>query len=953
MGPSNSCRECGFVNPWAWRTCAKCGSSLSSDVTTITGATVIASSPLDPANVDNLDQTQEVTEGYPDGLVEEDVELENEPEASPKDAGQGGPLIGQQEAAEAIRTAIEKAFSTKEPTLVALHGPRGSGKSRLLTYASEIAAGTDETVHVAYATCREGGDGSYAPFGRMLLERFGVTPASSPSAVRGQMSTLVGAALDAGDPVLVGETTHLLGHMAGVPFPDSPFLTPLQKNPADLHRRTADALRRLYEGDAKQRPAVVLLDNMHLAESEAWDVLEALCRAAGPIAIVVAGDDLTDRIDALEPAGGTAIGPVPPLREEDVATMLHVLLPDLKKAPEPLVAAVTHRTEGLPSAVRELVFALWEAGLFVRKDDGIEVDLERLEAGDLPVTMKDAITARLRRLDALEHATVERAAVIGEVFWDAALLGQMRSERPAPGEFDNPLSIWPDDEDAEALEGALSRLIEKGFLEQHERSDMPGSREFVFAHSGTRNHLYENMDPSLRPRRHAAVARWLTLVSEVRREGVAAMIAPHLEKAGLNVRAGRAYLEAAHYERNAMRTERGLRYVEKALAHVPDEDTLRRIECLHLHGSLLSTNGRFDEAILSFTEMLSLAWSIGARGKGGAALNRIARVHRARGELKQARQLLDRALHLFRVGGDVRGVAATLDDLAQVGLLAGETDAAIAWASEALEIRRAHADPRGEAVSLTTLGTLQLNRGALDEGSQLFERALELRRHVGDVSGIVTSLNALGVVAFERGNREDAIAKWHEALGQARDMADRHSECFLLNNVGEAHLGERDFDQAEAALGDAQRLAEDLGDRRALADVLRNLGVLARLRGDDDARDRLEEALAGARDYGGPEAIALAHQALGQQRAATLFDESGEPDTSAEEHFLASIDLFRQTSNERGAARSLVELARFHVERGDVELAKERFREARSIFRRMGLPDADSVEQTLKELGDD
>src|SRR5690606_26976702 len=120
------------------------------------------------------------------------------------------PLVGQREAARAIDEGIQTAFDTREPTLVVLEGERGSGKTRLLFHASEVAARSREDVRVVYGACRpEGTDGFYAPFGRLLLERFGVTPSSSPSTVRGQMATVVGEALQTSDAIAVAETTHL------------------------------------------------------------------------------------------------------------------------------------------------------------------------------------------------------------------------------------------------------------------------------------------------------------------------------------------------------------------------------------------------------------------------------------------------------------------------------------------------------------------------------------------------------------------------------------------------------------------------------------------------------------------------------------------------------------------------------------------------------------------------
>jgi tetratricopeptide (TPR) repeat protein len=863
------------------------------------------------------------------------------------------PLIGQREAAEVIRTGVERAFTVGVPTLVVLEGGPESGKTRLLTYASEIAARIVPDVRVMYAACRkDGGDGSYAPFSRLLLDRFGVTPSSSPSTVRGQMATAVSDALMTKDAIVVAETTHLLGHIGGIPFPDSPFLRPLEDKPVELKKRAAKAVRRLVEGDAQARPVLVLLDDMHLAEEDGWTLLSGICEAQAHIAIVVAGDKpIAERAEKLKPAGGFAVGPIAPLDEADVSSMLHVLLPSLLSVPEELAAGIAHRAGGNPGAVRELTLALMETGLFQPTADGLEVDLARLQAGDLPVTLDDAIEGRFSRLNEFDRATLMRAAVVGEVFWDGAILAQMRGERDAPGDGSDPTTIWPNDDDLEALEHSLGRLVRGGFVEEVAGSELPGARELRFVLTGARAKIYARVEDPLKVKRHTAVARWLAVTAELRREGIAALIAPHLEKAGMAQRAGRAYLEAAAYERAQMRTNAALRYIEKALPLISPDDVVRKIDAHHEHGSLLTTLGKNDEAIAAFTEMLRLAWTIGARGKGGAALNRIARVYRSRGEEERARVLLERALAMFRIAGDLRGVAATLDDLAQVHRLRSETDPAIQAATEALEIRRAAADQRGEAVSLTTLGSIELTRGNLELAEQFFAQALEMRRAIGDQEGEMQSYNALGVIAYERGDAEAAVASWQAALMHAREMGNRRAQCFILNNLGEAHFEAGRFDDAQACLDEARNDAEALQDKRALAEVERNRARVAVRRGDEAAEELAQKALELAKEYGGPEAIALAFRAMGQMRAQTLFDASGEADKRAEEAFLTSIDLFQQMGNEKEAARSLAALGYHLIERGDLETAKERLHEARAVMRRVGIKDLDKVERTLGEIG--
>src|SRR5690606_26574920 len=119
--------------------------------------------------------------------------------------------------------------------------------------------------------------------------------------------------------------------------------------------------------------------------------------------------------------------------------------------------------------------SLFEAGVLEREGERVRCHLGRLGEPDMPVTMEDAVRARLARLHPLERATVERAAVVGETFWEGAILGQMRTEQP-PDERD-PVALWQDESDAQALAEALARLEAKGFIESGDDGHPLGARE--------------------------------------------------------------------------------------------------------------------------------------------------------------------------------------------------------------------------------------------------------------------------------------------------------------------------------------------------------------------------------------------------------------------------------------------------------------------------------------------
>ena len=162
----------------------------------------------------------------------------------------------------------------------------GAGKTRFLHRASEIGARMRKDIAMYYAALRSRDDGPYAPVSRLLLDRFGILPASSPTAVRADMEASVSESLAASPQVT--ETTHLLGHVVGVPFRDSVLLRELERDPAALHGQAMAAVTRFVAGDARKRPLLWLFDDVSNADPNAWELIDALLELAVPLAIVIA-----------------------------------------------------------------------------------------------------------------------------------------------------------------------------------------------------------------------------------------------------------------------------------------------------------------------------------------------------------------------------------------------------------------------------------------------------------------------------------------------------------------------------------------------------------------------------------------------------------------------------------------------------------------------------------------
>ncbi|MFI5308282.1 MAG: tetratricopeptide repeat protein [Polyangiales bacterium] len=763
-----------------------------------------------------------------DATAQSEPKTERPPRAR---TDEGRPLFGQPALVAAIRQALESAFPSGKPVLLAVQGAPGSGKTAALQRASEIAAELQPELAVHYAALRSRDDGPYAPFSRLLLDRFGITPASSPSSVREDMERSVAEAL--GAPERAAETAQLLGHVTGVPFPESHLLRELQGDPAALHSQAIAAVARFGAGDARRSPLLWLLDDLTDAEPFAWELLSALLDQDAPLVVIATGrQPLLERVRELHPQARVQGAELAPLDAAATSQLVRMLVPDLQELPEELVSALLHRGGGNPRQLVELLRALQDGGLFRREPHGVIVDLPRLERGGLPLTMADSIRARLVTLGAAELQVMRDAAVVGERFWDGTLLALRRARGAVPDADASALELWTPSDDELELQQTLDALEAKGFIVGLADSPVHGLGEYTFQYAGTRSLIYVDLPEAERSKNHAVVARWLAATSNLPVENPAALLASHLEHGGNRELAARAYLRAADNERARMRTTMALLYVDRALPLIGEGDVGTRMDALHERGSLLGTLGRYPEALLAFQEIARLSWLLGARGRGGAALNRIARIHRERGEHELALEHLQTALAIFQGLGDQRGVASSYDDMAQIHRMQGHLDAALAAAKEALEIRSQTQDRRAQALSLNTIGRIELDLGAFDAAEARFKRALEVREALADHEGAVQTRVALGQLAFRAGRPEQAIPIYLEALEAARELNHQRFQGYLLNYLGAAYLARDELDPAEKALREAKKLATSRRDQYALADIEHNLVLLARKRNE-------------------------------------------------------------------------------------------------------------------------
>ncbi|WP_300007448.1 LuxR family transcriptional regulator [Pseudonocardia sp.] len=175
--------------------------------------------------------------------------------------------------------------------------------------------------------------------------------------------------------------------------------------------RLLDALAVLLRALAAQRPVVLVVDDLHLADSSSLEALHYLAHHCADQPVLVIGTarpvELAEHgvavevLVRLEQDGLARRLAVGPLEQSALGELAASVLGD--PPPETLVTWLADRTRGNPLDAIGLLHALVEEG----------ADLHRPALRRLPEALSDRVALRLRGLDAVAGTIVELLSVIG------------------------------------------------------------------------------------------------------------------------------------------------------------------------------------------------------------------------------------------------------------------------------------------------------------------------------------------------------------------------------------------------------------------------------------------------------------------------------------------------------------------------------------------------------------
>jgi tetratricopeptide (TPR) repeat protein len=850
------------------------------------------------------------------------------------------PLVGRAEELAQLDGIFGRAVEYQAPQLVTVVGTQGTGKTRLVAewlarLLGRQAAGTAGRPRV-YRGRAVAGSGSYALVSRLLRDRFGIhegdDEAKRLEKVRTQLS---GVFADR----RMAEVIHFLGRYLDLRIADNAFIRAisLSEDPRQEDRIARTVLRRFLELDAERTPLVLAFDDLHLADDDSLTLLSELGEGLGgsPVLLVAAA---RPELFVRRPTWGSGTADhtridLPPLDKADAETLLRGLLARAEVLPPQLIDDAGELTRGNPFFIEELVRVFHANGTVTQLGDGKwRIDPARALEATLPLSVEEAIQARIASLSPLERDLLEKAATLGSVFWLGALVVLQRADRQDP---ERSFSI----EERARIEATLEELVERDYLLQMPDSTVPGEAEYIFKHNLEHDLVLKLVPPEVARAYYRAAAEWLeTRLPADERDQTGEQLeyqATLYSRGGNRARAAERYIAAASKARLRYANEAAAELYARGLEHLDREDRLARLEPLHDYGDVLQRAGRTKEALIAFMDMLDAAWRLDHHAKAGAAHSRIARAHRALGDYAAAEKHLDRALALFRASGDARGVAGVEDDLGRVAFLRGAFAQALERHGRALELRRALGDKRSLALSLHNLAMVHQASGAHAEAMMRFSEALAIRREIEDRPGVVQSLQAVASAWRDRGDVKRSLEVLGEALALAQEIGDRLEQASILVRMGEAltHLA-RD-PEASDHLAQASELAQMFGDRLLQSEAARLLAEAYLQLGDfKAARTEAKRALDLAEKVGSRPNAGMAHRVLGSVLAkGGITDEDRQ---KADQHLQKSIEILGEVGHELELGRSYQSYADILTDRGDSDGAATLSERATEISSRLG-----------------
>jgi tetratricopeptide (TPR) repeat protein/tRNA A-37 threonylcarbamoyl transferase component Bud32 len=704
---------------------------------------------------------------------------------------------------EHLRQAIEGAGK-----VVFLTGEPGIGKTALADEFTRLARRQHPALTIARGRCVEqyGKGEAYLPFFDALSEL-----------LDGPARSRIISLLRAQAPTWCLQLPSVFGSSA--------MLEQLQRDTIGatkerMVREMSDALGAI----ASASPVVLLLEDLHWADSSTVDLLRHLFQRIGSQRLLVLATLRPEDLELanhplrkykLEMQAHKECDEVAlrPLQLEHIAGFLDARFAP-NDFPRELPELIARKTEGHPLFATALIQFLAERGDIVNAE-GRWTLARPLSSMDLeaPESVRSMIRKKIEALGAEERKILQYASVEGEEFVSTVLAALLEKDE---------LEL----EEQLAELARAHRMIESGGEE--ELPDRSVATRYRFAHALYQNLLYEDLVSKRRILLHRIAGEQWVRHYGAEAPRIATKLAIHFER-------GRDFERAIDYLNHAAANATLLyasaetdRHCTHALELVvklqPEKQGERFMHLYEKRGSARFALSRFDDAVHDFTRMLEIARENNLAQLESSALNGLCQTLFFSHRLEEMAPRAEEALEV----AERAGPASRLDTMTFISLRRmcyGELSEGRAMLDEMVTMASSIDYKPALAHGLGWGGAARFFQTEYAAAEERLLKALALASEMRDGFLLLICHFFLGLVYGNQGRMTEALANLNEGI----KVAGRNGDLFwfprLPNCIGWIHRELQDFEKAMEYDCEGLEIGRRHNVLEAQANSLINIGI--------------------------------------------------------------------------------------------------------------------------------
>jgi len=655
--------------------------------------------------------------------------------------------------------------------------------------------------------------------------------------------------------------------------------------PEEHKRHFVDTLLTVCEAMARQRPVLMVAEDVHLFDPSTIEYLDRLVERSRLLPMMIIAAFRPDFEPAWARHAHATMLTLNRLSRRESGDMI-LAMTGGKAVPDAMRDQILERADGVPLFVEELSKMVLESGLLDETADGFVIAGAAASLA-IPSSLQDSLTARLDHLSAAKNVA-QLAATLGRTFHHELLAA---------------VSSLPERDLAEALDA----LIDAELIYRRGR---PPDAAYEFKHALVRDAAYQSLLKSTRQNYHGRIAQVMTERFPEVAETQPELLAHHFTEAGLLdeaigywLRAGRQAVERSANKEAVVQLKAGLQLLSRQ-PEGQDRDrkeldfqlamgapTMMSIgivstetEAIYARARELGAKvGTIEDQFVSLWGMWH-AYEFRAEWKTAAAyadeLMTLARQQAGTDILVQAhhaqwstklftgdwlgarmhvdagRQLYDHRVHgsqALRFGGHDPGVCALYSGCLAYWAL-GYPDRARAMIADCLALAEHVNHPPTTASAYVFAAFLQFFLGDGVRTLECADRAVAIARESDALPFLQMGLIVRGWAMAATGRPDDGIAELNAVLGRARQSKRKRGLMpYYLILLADACRLRGDLAEAETALADGLARAVYQDEKAWLSELHRRKADLDLARHGPECMDAeagLVRALETARDQG-------------------------------------------------------------------------------------------------------